>query len=405
MKANTSGRGWAYASAILGGSISIAANIAHSFIHPHGAPATWLPEPGAVVGAVVWPVVLFFAVETLARTPWPKKVSYHLLRWIGLPPVAFVAALVSYRHLSGLLEHYGEDRLVVVLGPIAIDGLMIMATGALIATAPTRAPSHVHDQVVTANPAPTTPIPTTPPTPVLAPLPAPAPAATAVKKAPAKKATPRKAAAKKATTPATTSTPTRSSVATQHTEQANPPAQRHAVPNAPARATAPSTPDSSVATVDAAPPPKAPVPAALLTRARHLADAHQQATNEPITKGALAVQLRVNTDTAEQLLAVLGLDANRPTHTTTRNSPDDRLDADPHTRSNHSGCGRRRRARHTDRKEASAREHDHQHRMDRDDLEPGHRLRSHLGRLRQLLRAAPGRPAQGDELTEVPTRR
>jgi hypothetical protein len=241
--------------------------------------------------AVLWPVVLFFAVETLARTPWPKKVSYHLLRWIGLPPVAFVAALVSYRHLSGLLDHYGEDRLVVVLGPIAIDGLMIMAT----------------------------PILTTPPTPtpVPAPLPASAPAAAAVKKAPAKKTTPRKAAAKTATTPAATSTPTRSTVATRPTEQANPPAQRHTVPTAPAQAPAPSTSDSSVATVDAAPPLKAPVPAALLTRARHLADAHQQATNEPITKGVLAVQLRVNTDTAEQLLAVLALDANRPTHTTT----------------------------------------------------------------------------------------
>ena len=319
----TSGRGWAYASAILGGSISIAANIAHSFIHPHGAPVDWHPEPGAVVGAVVWPVVLFFAVETLARTPWPKKVSYHLLRWIGLPPVAFVAALVSYRHLSGLLDHYGEDRLVVVLGPIAIDGLMIMATGALIATARPRElfpPADAHDQAVIANPASTTPILTTPPiptTPVPAPLPAPAPAAAAVKKAPAKKASPRKAAAKKATTPAATSTPTRSTVATQPIEQANPPAQRHAVPPAPAQAPAPSTRDSSVATVDAAPPLKAPVPAALLTRARHLADAHQQATNEPITKGVLAVQLRVNTDTAEQLLAVLGLDANRPSHTTT----------------------------------------------------------------------------------------
>ena len=319
---HTSGRGWAYASAILGGAISIAANIAHSFIHPHGAPVEWHPEPGAVVGAVVWPVVLFFAVETLARTPWPRKVSYHLLRWIGLPPVAFVAALVSYRHLSGLLDHYGEDRLVVVLGPIAIDGLMIMATGALIATARTREPfppAHIHDQVVIANPASTTQILTTPltPNPVPSPLPTPAPAPAAVKKAPAKKATPRKAAAKKATPPAATSTPTRSTVATKPIEQAKPPAQRHVVPTAPAQAPAPSTPDSSVATVDAAPPLKAPVPAALLTRARHLADAHLQATNEPITKGVLAVQLRVNTDTAEQLLAVLGLDANRPSHTTT----------------------------------------------------------------------------------------
>jgi hypothetical protein len=66
------GRGWAYIGAISGGAVSIAANIAHSFLPPHNAPAGWSPEPGAVVGAVVWPVFLFIAVEILARTVWPK---------------------------------------------------------------------------------------------------------------------------------------------------------------------------------------------------------------------------------------------------------------------------------------------------------------------------------------------
>lgn len=312
------GRGWAYASAILGGGISIAANVAHSFIHPHGAPAHWRPEPGAVVGAVAWPVVLFFAVETLARTPWPNRTRYHLLRWVGLPPVAFVAGLVSYRHLSGLLAHYGEDRLVYVFGPIAIDGLMVMATSALIATArqhPT--PTDTHDQVVTAA---TPATPTTIPTPVSTPAAASTAAATtatsakapAAKKAPAKKATPRKAPARKAATPAPASPPTDPVVADRSDEPATPPARRQTLPPPPAQAPAPSTKDTPVATVDAAPPLKKPVPAALLTRARHLADAHHKATNETISKGALAVQLRVNSDTAEQLLAVLGLDPNQP---------------------------------------------------------------------------------------------
>ena len=49
-------------------------------------------------------------------------------------PVAFVAALVSYRHLSGLLAFYGEEPIVCVLGPLAVDGLMVMATGAILAT-------------------------------------------------------------------------------------------------------------------------------------------------------------------------------------------------------------------------------------------------------------------------------
>src|SRR4051794_40160184 len=96
-----SGRGWAYTGAIAGGLVSVAANVAHSFIPPHGVPADWTPETGAVAGAVVWPVFLFIAVEILARVPWPHGTVWHFVRWAGLLPVAVVAALVSYRHLSG----------------------------------------------------------------------------------------------------------------------------------------------------------------------------------------------------------------------------------------------------------------------------------------------------------------
>ena len=127
------GRGWAYAGAIGGGAVSIAANIAHSFLPPGGANPGWHPEPGAVVGAVVWPVFLFIAVEIFARTAWPTGWSWHLVRWAGLLPVAGVAAFVSYRHLSGLLAHYGEEPIICIIGPLAIDGLMVMATGALFA--------------------------------------------------------------------------------------------------------------------------------------------------------------------------------------------------------------------------------------------------------------------------------
>lgn len=129
------GRGWAYVGAILGGAVSIAANIAHSYIPPAGAPTDWTPDTGAVIGSVFWPVALFVAVEILTRTAWPTGKGWAMLRYGGLLPVALVAAVVSYRHLSGLLHHYGEDALTVTIGPLAVDGLMIMATGALLATA------------------------------------------------------------------------------------------------------------------------------------------------------------------------------------------------------------------------------------------------------------------------------
>jgi hypothetical protein len=140
------GRAWAYVGAGLGGAVSIAANVAHSYVPPtppENAPADWAerwsPHAGAVVGAVFWPVALFVAVEIFARICWPDGRPWTALRFLGLLPVAVVAAVVSYRHLSGLMVFYSEDTLTATIGPLAVDGLMVMATGALIATSTRRA--------------------------------------------------------------------------------------------------------------------------------------------------------------------------------------------------------------------------------------------------------------------------
>jgi hypothetical protein len=145
MSTTAAGRGWAYGGLLLGGGVSIAANVAHSYVPPPGAGAGWVPHGGAVVSAVFWPVLLLVAVEVMARTPWPGGWQSIALRFAGLPPVALVAALVSYRHMAGLLGFYGEDTLTAALGPLAVDGLMVMATGALIATSPARTPHTAED--------------------------------------------------------------------------------------------------------------------------------------------------------------------------------------------------------------------------------------------------------------------
>lgn len=137
-----SGRGWAYVGVILGGVVSIAANVAHTYLPkpPAGAPAGWVPDPGwspsplAVAFSVFWPVALFVAVEILTRVAWGDGFRWFVARVIGVLPVALVAAVVSYRHLAGLLAHFGEDSLTIAIGPLAIDGLMVMASAALLAT-------------------------------------------------------------------------------------------------------------------------------------------------------------------------------------------------------------------------------------------------------------------------------
>jgi hypothetical protein len=97
---------------------------------------------GAVLSAVFWPVSLFVALEILSRTTWPAGILWRSIRLGGLLPVAVVAAVVSYRHLSGLIRYYGEDGLTATFGPLAVDGLMVVASGALLASS-VSPPTHV----------------------------------------------------------------------------------------------------------------------------------------------------------------------------------------------------------------------------------------------------------------------
>jgi len=132
MGSKNDGRTWAYIGTAVGGLASLTANVAHCYVPPAGAPADWSPEVGAVISAMFWPIALFIAVEILVRTRWPVGGWWVLARFAGLLPVALVAAVVSYRHLSALLRHYGEDELTALVGPAAIDGLMVMAAAALL---------------------------------------------------------------------------------------------------------------------------------------------------------------------------------------------------------------------------------------------------------------------------------
>jgi hypothetical protein len=132
--------------------MSVAANVAHSFVPPPGASSEWSPHPGAVVGAVFWPLAVIFAVEILTRTRWPDGWRWVAARYLGLIPVALVAAVVSYRHMSGLLVFYGEDRVTSVIGPLAVDGLMVMATSALLATGSVPSRQSVDAPVPTVEP-------------------------------------------------------------------------------------------------------------------------------------------------------------------------------------------------------------------------------------------------------------
>jgi hypothetical protein len=308
-----SGRAWAYIGAALGATVSVAANVAHSFVPPTGSPADWTPKGGAVIGAVFWPVALFVATEILTRVAWPQGRVWWLLRWAGMLPVAAVAALVSYRHLSGLLAFYGEEPLVCVLGPLAVDGLMVMATGAILATGhptPTATVSvpaatdtvgaaptpTVHPSTTDAH-VPSVPDPTPEPAPVApeVPVPVPSPAVVAAR-----------------ITGADATRPTGSAVALR--DPARKPRPRPSTTDhVPAVSLAAPATDTPVIAPEPAQLSLPIVPPHLLNRARDLATQFRTEHGTPITAGQLAARLRVNSDQATQALAVLGLADNNPT--------------------------------------------------------------------------------------------
>jgi Protein of unknown function (DUF2637) len=125
------GRGWAYFVLLLGGTASVVGNIAHT-VMAESDTSLWLRVPLAAF----WPVLLLGCIELLARAPWDNVPWHWLARLFGIPAVAGVAAVVSFIHLSKLMRIAGEVHAVSIAGPLAIDGAMVMATVALLATRP-----------------------------------------------------------------------------------------------------------------------------------------------------------------------------------------------------------------------------------------------------------------------------
>ncbi len=120
------GKAWAYSSFGLGILTSMAGNVGHTLLRPH-APL------GAILFSLFWPAAVFLSIETMASVTWPKGTVWSVARFGGLSLVAMVALVASYHHISALLASYGESELVVKIGPLSPDGLMIVATVALLA--------------------------------------------------------------------------------------------------------------------------------------------------------------------------------------------------------------------------------------------------------------------------------
>lgn len=128
MSDNANGRRWARGFLILALAVSVVGNIAHTVL-ADSAISLWLRVPGAVV----WPVFLFGAIEVLVRITWQRRAAHTFAR-VFLLAVSIPAAITSYEHLYGLLKMMGESAWIAVIGPAAIDGMMIGCTMVLLFT-------------------------------------------------------------------------------------------------------------------------------------------------------------------------------------------------------------------------------------------------------------------------------
>ena len=143
----------------LGIGVSVAGNIADA--------ALGQTEPAELIGAAFWPLALMFSIEILTRTPWPTGRRWGAARFLGIGTVALVAFVLSYRHMAALMSHWGEDWLNAHLGPLAVDGLMLISATALLAITKVRADARASESASAraATPAPPvdTPKPVEPP--------------------------------------------------------------------------------------------------------------------------------------------------------------------------------------------------------------------------------------------------
>jgi hypothetical protein len=120
------GRTIAYIGTFVGFGMSVAANIADVYVS-HAVPG-W----GPIIAAGFWPLSLLLATEIMMRKQWPDGWVWIMARLVGLMPVIAAAAIISYQHLSSLMIFYHENWLAAHIAPIGIDGLMLMASTALL---------------------------------------------------------------------------------------------------------------------------------------------------------------------------------------------------------------------------------------------------------------------------------
>lgn len=119
----------AYVSLGVGAGLSVAGNLADTY-RTRGDAVDTLDR----FLAAGWPVLVLLAIEMFVSPRWSAKRMFQVWRWVGCLAVGGMAMVVSWTHLHDLMASRGQLAIVSILGPLAIDGMAIMATGLILST-------------------------------------------------------------------------------------------------------------------------------------------------------------------------------------------------------------------------------------------------------------------------------
>jgi hypothetical protein len=143
----------AYVSLLVGAGLSVAGNLADTY-RTRGADIDNLDK----VMAAGWPILVLLAIEMFVSPRWSPERMFQTWRWIGCLAVGGMAMVVSWTHLHDLMSARNQLPVVSILGPLAIDGMAIMATGLILSTrvrghavmatpSPVMTPGHYHADI------------------------------------------------------------------------------------------------------------------------------------------------------------------------------------------------------------------------------------------------------------------
>lgn len=122
----------------VGSLVSIAGNWLAAWLPAAVMPPGWSPSVPSQFGATVWPIALLVSVEVMSRTPWPRGKGWVVVGWGvvrvgGVGVVALGSGVISYGHIHAVLLSWGYDPIGAGVGPLVIDGLMVVSGFALLA--------------------------------------------------------------------------------------------------------------------------------------------------------------------------------------------------------------------------------------------------------------------------------